>query len=144
MARPKKCRRIEFIPQNTYFIPKGSGRCKIKEVKLQLEELEAMRLKDIENLSQEECAKSMQVSRQTFQNIIESARQKIVTALTKGYAINISGGDYTTHHCKFKCMNCEEIYDINYEQDRKKCPHCGSNEVLCIKKMESCKKHCHK
>jgi predicted DNA-binding protein (UPF0251 family) len=37
-----------------------------------------MRLKDGENLSQEECAEKMQVSRQTFQLIIDEARKKIV------------------------------------------------------------------
>ncbi|KGM97548.1 hypothetical protein Z968_03245 [Clostridium novyi A str. 4552] len=144
MARPKKCRRIEFIPENTYFMPIGKKRCKIEEIKLRLEELEAMRLKDIEGLNQEECAERMQVSRQTFQNIIDSARKKVTLALTKGSAINISGGDYTTHHCKFKCLNCEEVYHINYEQDRKKCPSCGSENVICIKKMGSCNKKCHK
>ncbi|KEI15298.1 MULTISPECIES: DUF134 domain-containing protein [Clostridium] len=143
MARPKKCRRIEFIPKNTYFIPTGKRRCKIQETKLQLEELEAMRLKDIEGLNQEECAERMQVSRQTFQNIIDSARKKVAIALTNGNAINISGGDYTTHHCRFKCLKCGENYHIKYEQDRQKCPHCGSNEVLCIKKMDSCNKMCH-
>src|SRR3712207_7490012 len=78
----------------------------------------------------------MQVSRQTFQNIIDSARKKVAIALTNGNAINISGGDYTTHHCRFKCLKCGENYHIKYEQDRQKCPHCGSNEVLCIKRSE--------
>ncbi len=43
---------------------------------MKVEELEAMRLKDIENLTQQECADLMGISRQTFQNIIDNARKK--------------------------------------------------------------------
>ncbi len=89
-----------------------------------IEELEAMRLKDIEDLNQEECAENMQVSRQTFQNIIDSARKKIAIALTEGKAIRISGGNYTTNFCKFKCIECEKIYDL----DRPVCHNCSSKK----------------
>jgi predicted DNA-binding protein (UPF0251 family) len=68
MPRPVKCRRVEFFPENTYFMPLGKRKCEVEEITLKIEELEAMRLKDIEGLSQEECAERMQVSRQTFQN----------------------------------------------------------------------------
>lgn len=78
MARPTKFRRVEFFPEDTYFTPLDKEGCKIDEMTLKLEELEAMRLKDIEDLNQEECAKRMQVSRQTFQNIIDSARKKLL------------------------------------------------------------------
>ena len=96
MPRPTKFRRVEFFPENTYFVPWGKRKCEIEEIVLKVEELEAMRLKDIEELNQEECAQRMQVSRQTFQNIIDSARKKVAVALTEGNAIRISGGDYTT------------------------------------------------
>ena len=76
MARPTKFRRVEFFPENNYFVPWGKPKCEIEEIVLKVEELEAMRLKDIEDLNQEECAEKMQVSRQTFQNIIDSARKK--------------------------------------------------------------------
>ena len=107
-----------------------------------MEELEAMRLKDIEELNQEECAEKMQVSRQTFQNIIDSARRKVAVALTQGNAIRISGGNYTTNFCKFKCFDCGELYEVNYEQDRLLCPVCGSQRVLCSKKADFCTKWC--
>ena len=111
---------------------------------LKLEELEAMRLKDIEELSQEECAERMQISRQTFQNIIDSARKKVAIALTEGKAINITGGNYTTDSCKFKCEDCGEIYSITYAQDRIACPKCGSQKVVCRKRADFCKKWCRK
>ncbi len=40
----------------------------LEEITLKVEELEAMRLKDIENLHQIECAKLMNISRQNFSN----------------------------------------------------------------------------
>ncbi|KAJ51654.1 putative DNA-binding protein (UPF0251 family) [Clostridium tetanomorphum] len=142
MSRPTKCRRVEFFPEHTYFVPLGKHKCEIEEIVLKVEELEAMRLKDIEGLNQEQCAESMQVSRQTFQNIIDSARKKIAIALTKGNAININGGNYRTIFCKFKCFNCGNLYEVNYEQDKYICPACGSDKVICSKKAEFCTKWC--
>lgn len=142
MARPKKCRRVDFFPDSTSFMPVGKTKCDVDRITLKIEELEAIRLKDIEGLSQEECAKSMEVSRQTFQNIIYNAHKKIAIALTEGKSIEISGGHYTTVHCKFKCTDCGEAYDITYEQDRDICPSCGSEEVFCSKKEKLCQKWC--
>lgn len=142
MARPKKFRRVEFFPESTYFVPWGKRKCEIEEITLKVEELEAMRLKDIEELNQEECAKKMQVSRQTFQNIIDVARKKVALSLTEGKAIRISGGHYTTKLCKFKCLDCGEIYEIKYEQDRIKCPICGSSKVMCNRRGDFCTKWC--
>jgi len=142
MARPTKFRRVEFFPQDTYFVPWGKPKCEMEEVVLNVEELEAMRLKDIEKLTQEGCAERMDISRQTFQNIIDSARKKIAIALTEGKAIRISGGHYTTNLCKFKCKDCGTTYEINYEQDKKNCPACGSPKVMCSKKADFCKRWC--
>lgn len=63
-------------------------------VTLRLEELEAVRLVDYEDLQQEEAAARMGVSRKTLWNDLQSARKKIVTALIQGYAISIEGGNY--------------------------------------------------
>ncbi|QCX34321.1 DUF134 domain-containing protein [Caloramator sp. E03] len=144
MPRPIKCRRVEFFPENTYFVPLGKRKCEVEEIVLKIEELEAMRLKDIEGLNQEECAEKMQVSRQTFQNIIDSARNKVAVALTQGKAIHITGGYYTSDSCKFKCLNCGNVYDLNYEHDKHTCPSCGSKEVVCDKKNRFCHKWCGK
>ncbi len=138
MARPIKCRRVEFFPENTYFMPLGKRKCEVEETILKVEELEAMRLKDLEGLKQEECAESMQVSRQTFQNIIDSARYKVALALIQGHAIHIRGGNYTSGLCQLKCLGCDEVYSVNYEKDRYICPSCGSNEIVCAKKNRFC------
>ena len=134
MARPTKVRTVDFFPESTYFTPMGKSKCELEEVILKLEELEAMRLKDIEKLNQE-CAEKMKVSRQTFQNIIDSAREKVAIAfLTQGKAIRIDGGNYRAKFCKFKCLDCDNIYEINYLQDKEKCPSCGSKMYFVVKK----------
>ena len=142
MVRPTKFRKVEFFPEDTYFAPLGKSKCEMQDINLKVEELEAMRLKDIEELNQEECAEKMQISRQTFQNIINSARKKVAIALTEGNAIRICGGNYKTTFCQFKCSSCGNIYDINYKQDKYICPVCGSDNVICSKKPEVCKKWC--
>jgi predicted DNA-binding protein (UPF0251 family) len=137
MPRPKKCRKVEFFPEYTYFKPIGKSIDDLEEIILNLEELEAMRLKDIENLNQEQCARKMHVSRQTFQNIIDSARQKVAIALTSGKAINITGGIYCCKKCRVKCMECNYEYDFDIS-NASKCPKCGSSKIYCYKKDQIC------
>lgn len=92
MPRPRKCRRIAFIPGATYFKPAGIPLRFLEEVCLTFEETEAIRLKDIEDLDQAGCAERMNVSRPTVQRIIESARKKMADALLNSKAIRIEGG----------------------------------------------------
>jgi len=94
MTRPVKCRRIACMPGVTYFKPAGIPLRILDEVSISVEELEAMRLKDIEKLDQEQCAEKMDISRTTYQRVLSSARRKITEALTKGKAIKIEGGNY--------------------------------------------------
>lgn len=77
MVRPTKWRKIENIPGISYFIPTEKTSGELPENILKLEELEAIRLKDLEGLEQEECAEKMEVSRPTFQRILLSAREKV-------------------------------------------------------------------
>ncbi len=58
-------------------------------VELTTEEVEALRLKNIKNLDQVECAKQMKTSQSTFQRILSSAYKKITEALIDGKAISI-------------------------------------------------------
>lgn len=138
MPRPLKWRRVEFIPERKYFAPCLKPNCRrseeVQEIKLKVEELEAMRLKDIEELNQEECALRMQVSRQTFQNIIDQARKKVATALVEGKAISVGGGHYTRNVCHFKCLACGEETDLVFEKRPFACNNCGSKEMICNKK----------
>lgn len=89
MARPRKIRRIKFNPEITYFKPRGVPLMQLDEVELGHDEMEAIRLKNLEDLDQTECAKKMKISQSTLQRILSSAYKKITEALVKGKAIKI-------------------------------------------------------
>jgi len=138
MARPTKWRRIEYVPTSNHFIPKGGG--KFLENQLKLEEIEAIRLKDIEGLEQSECANRMEVSRPTFQRILNEARKKIADSIINGKAIRIGGGNFTRNICQAICLDCNTVWNESYENMSKIgkgdfiCPQCGSSEVYCQSK----------
>ena len=92
MSRPCRCRRIRCNPDTNYFKPRGISLDALEEVNLTLDELEAIRLADLGELYQENAAKKMNVSRQTFGNIINSAHKKIADALLNAKALKIEGG----------------------------------------------------
>jgi predicted DNA-binding protein (UPF0251 family) len=93
MPRPPKCRKVAFQPDVVYFKPAGIPVRELEEVSLTLDELEAVRLADLEGLYQEDASVSMNVSRQTFANILASARRKIAETLIQGKALRITGGN---------------------------------------------------
>jgi predicted DNA-binding protein (UPF0251 family) len=66
----------------------------LEEVILAVEELEAVRLKDLTGLEQEEAAVKMGISQPTFHRLLESARKNIADALVNGKALKVSGGNY--------------------------------------------------
>jgi uncharacterized protein len=89
MPRPRLCRCIRFQPEVDYFKPRGVPMSCLQITTLTLEEVEALRLKNIENLSQVECAQKMKTSQSTFQRILSSAYRKVSEALINGQAIRI-------------------------------------------------------
>ena len=89
MVRPRLCRRIRFNPNVTYFKPQGVPMRFLEVVELTTEEAEALRLRNIKDLDQEEAAKKMNTSQSTFQRILSSAYKKITEALIEGKAIKI-------------------------------------------------------
>jgi len=93
MSRPCRCRRIRCNPDTNYFKPRGIPLDVLEEVNLSLDELEAIRLADLGELYQEDAAKKMNISRQTFGNIINSAHKKIADALLNAKALKIEGGN---------------------------------------------------
>jgi len=99
MARPKKkCTCLCCKLRSVYFKPGGVSISGLDEVKLAIDELEAIRLADYEGLYQEEAAKRMNISRATFGRIIDVARKKVAEAILQGKALrigpeeNLSGG----------------------------------------------------
>jgi len=89
MPRPRLRKRIRFNPDVTYFKPRGVPMKELQVVSLTAEETESLRLKNMENLDQEQAAKQMKTSQSTFQRILNSAYKKISQAIIKGQAIEI-------------------------------------------------------
>jgi uncharacterized protein len=92
MPRPKCCRHVCGMPDKNYFKPRGIPISQLEEVVLSLDEYEAIRLADYEQLYQEAAAARMNISRQTFGRIIEAAHKKIADVLINGKALKIAGG----------------------------------------------------
>ena len=92
MPRPKCCRQVCGVPDKNYFKPRGIPISNLEEVVLNLDEFEAIRLADYEQLYQENAAARMNISRQTFGRIIEAAHKKIADVLMNGKALKIEGG----------------------------------------------------
>ena len=89
MSRPVKNRRISCVPAASYFKPVGIPLRELEEIVLGMDELEAMRLTDLEGLYQVAAAEQMGVSRQTIGNILNSAHRKLADALLNGKALRI-------------------------------------------------------
>ena len=82
-------RRIRGNFQNICFKPCGIPSKNLKTVTLTKDELEAIRLADLEGLYHEEAAMQMEVSRPTFGRILSLARAKIADALLTNKAIEL-------------------------------------------------------
>ncbi len=89
MARPEKKRHIRCNPACYYFKPTGIPMYELEEVELAKDEMEAIRLADINELFQEDAALKMNISRATFGRIIAKAHYKIADAIVNGKAIKI-------------------------------------------------------
>jgi predicted DNA-binding protein (UPF0251 family)/DNA-directed RNA polymerase subunit RPC12/RpoP len=117
---------------------------------LRIEEVEAIRLKDVEKLEQEECAERMEVSRQTFQRILNNAREKIADSIINGKAIRIEGGNFTRNICPVRCLDCGKEWKESYENFEKiingqyTCPDCQSKRIVCLSTngQKFCRRNC--
>ncbi len=148
MARPTKWRKVENIPSITHFVPSDTEGYEDGGNVLKLEELEAVRLKDLLGLEQEECAEKMEVSRPTFQRILIAAREKIADSLVHGKSIHIEGGHFTRNLCRVKCLSCGKEWTERLEdfeagaKGDALCSGCGSPKIACGKpcKGKYCKR----
>lgn len=134
MARRRCCGLIDDPPLCREFSPRLPG--SEQPVVLQLEELEAVRLKDHKGWEQATCAGVMGLSRPTYQRILQSARYKIAMALVEGRAIIIQGGNYIMKNRVFECVECHRVWEEapcteggkhGYELA---CPQCGSMKKM--------------
>lgn len=90
MARPQKPRKVCFHPSCTDFVTQAESG---EVITMALDEYETIRLIDFEGLSQDECARQMEVARTTVQAIYARARRKLAQYLVQGTRLKIAGGD---------------------------------------------------
>jgi uncharacterized protein len=137
-GRPKSCRLVKDLPKVRAFKPQGIPGRELEEVVLTVDEMEALRLADLEGLYQQTAAERMNVSRQTFGRIIDSAHRKVAEAIIHGKSIVIEGGVVMKgeEHIREEKEICA-CSKCGYEVDHTPgvpcrgmtCPECGGNMI---------------
>jgi uncharacterized protein len=126
-------RRVSCLPKATYYKPREVPLCDLEVINLSIEELEAIRLCDLLQVEQNEAADMMGISRKTFWNDLQKARQKVVDALVNGKAIEIFGGEYVNSgecEVEFLCKGCDHEWESQCNAGRPSiCPKCGSGII---------------
>jgi len=122
----------------TYFKPAGIPLRALEEVCLSVEEAEAIRLKELEGLEQEQGAEKMNISRSTFQRVLASGRQKMADALLNGKAIRIEGGNFEMAWYRFRCLSGHE-WNVPFEEmaggPPELCPTCNSTSITPVEQI---------
>jgi len=100
-GRPQFSRKISKIPKAKGFLPiqtddslkhpiSSEGPSPNIPISLDLDELEAMRLVDLENLTQDEAGSLMNISRGSIWRLLQSGRQKLINAIFECREIRIN------------------------------------------------------
>lgn len=130
MARPPIERTVGGLPPVTLFKPAGVPARELEQLSLTVDELEAIRLVDLEGLSHEQAAPVMGVSRQTIGRVLERGRRKVAEALVAGKAILIGGGQYRVEPRRLICSACNTVWVHDQSAPiPSACPRCGSADV---------------
>jgi predicted DNA-binding protein (UPF0251 family) len=91
LPRPRKHRLCRAFHGDRVFKPRSVPMSELQTIELELAELEALRLCDLEDLTQEEAGLRMGVSRGTVQRLLSAARRKVAAALCGNAALVIVG-----------------------------------------------------
>jgi predicted DNA-binding protein (UPF0251 family) len=157
MPRPRKMRRVFGEPNCSVFKPAGVPLQGTEPVTLALDELEAVRLADVEGLYQEDAAKQMNTSRPTFTRILAEGRRKVATAISQARPLIIEGGNVNVYGrinagFSYSCNDCNAEFNNTAVQDENnkvknpentkesktesssppapsECPECGSENI---------------
>ena len=126
MPRKKRQRRLLAPPSVKGFSVFGPKN-RAQQVVLFFEEYEAIKLLDYDNLTQEEAAVCMEVSRPTLTRIYESARNKVAQAMVEGKDLIIRGGNFQFDENWYCCNSCKAKF--NMAKAGENCPVCNSKEI---------------
>ncbi len=147
-GRPKKKRVVRKLPKADYFKPRGVPLSSLKVVNPTIDEIEAIRLRDLLDLDLEECAKKMDISRRTLSRILKSGRRKVADALFNGKAINLGGGNFVFRGKmggigagpggKCICPNCGYtiLHKAQNPCSKMICPKCGAKMTREMKEVK--------
>ena len=113
----------------------------LEEVVLTVEEMEAIRLADIEQLDQAAAASRMEISSPTFNRMVNQAHKKIATALWQGTALRVEGGNFRLacqgqrRGRQMSCEACSHRWELprggGHFMHGACCPVCLSDRVRC-------------
>jgi len=117
MPRPRKWRRVCCMPQSQSFGPMDFENQINQIIIMSVDEFETIRLIDLENLTQEECAERMGVSRTTAQAIYSGARTKLARCLVQGNQLFISGGDFVLCNGDTPGLGCNACHKKSYQEN---------------------------
>jgi predicted DNA-binding protein (UPF0251 family)/predicted RNA-binding Zn-ribbon protein involved in translation (DUF1610 family) len=132
MSRPRKYRKLTREPRPIIFKPVGAPLQSVDCVTLFYEELEALRLADLQGQNQANGARQMEVSRSTFQRILQQARHKVASALVEGNALQVEGGTFRVATVRWHCSECGHDWAISHgsaQGQNEACPMCGSLSI---------------
>ena len=132
MGRPPLERFVSGLPRTALFKPAGISGRDLEHVELTVDEVEALRLVDLEGLSHEEAAARLGVSRQTVGRVLDTARRKVADTLVNGKALVIGGGAYRVAQVRC-CDSCGARWELADAQQPasagEACPVCGSTAI---------------
>jgi uncharacterized protein len=129
MPRPKKYRIVKREPGVTFFKPQGIPLRVLEHALITVDELEALRLSDLQGLSHEETAQQLQVSRPTVTRMLARAHQAVADALVNGKAIRIQGGDYILEGYECVCPKCGARWSVPAGESAQVCDKCSETET---------------
>ncbi len=129
MPRPHKRRFVRAEPNVRHYAPRGIPIGTIAEVRLNVDEYEAVRIKHYEGASQIEAAHQLRISQPTLHRILKSALAKVADALVNGKALRIEGGPFELPTMRwFRCFTCQHQWSESFGTGRPgTCPRCNSH-----------------
>ena len=95
MPRPRKRRRCRAYDGDRVFKPRSIPMSELDTIRLELSELEALRLCDLEGCDQEAAGERMAISRGTVQRLLKRGRAKVLRALLESRALLVDKGEPT-------------------------------------------------
>ena len=135
MPRPQKERKVQEPPKIQGMKPIGVPGKLLEQVILSIDEYEAIRLSDYEDLDHQKAADKMGVSRPTFTRLIDKAHKKIAETIVGVKDLIIEGGSYSFIRNLVRCFDCGAVSVIEkLKSEIIDCPECNSTNIVHLNK----------